>query len=156
MKFIIKEDILLDATTEWTARMGEITPEEYAEQLDAQVVTVPEQYTKHISLSCFSRSSSGVYSFSSQLYNDVVNSKKMDYIRRKRRFECFSYINRGQLWYNTLSQTEMEELQSWYNAWLDLPNRPDLNIDAPQYPDAPSFLTDFVPYESALPEQAFN
>ena len=35
--------------------------------------------------------------------------------------ECFSIINRGVLWYNTLTTEQQQELNTWYQAWLDVP-----------------------------------
>lgn len=157
MKFIINDNRLIDAHTNWTERMGALTPEEFADQIGGVVAVVPDTYdSKNISIECFTSNNEGVYTFSTQLYNEHINSKKMDYIRRKRNFECFRVVNRGQLWYNSLSQDERDELQEWYNAWLVLPNRPDLNINSPQYPTPPAFLTDFIPYEDVLPAEVFN
>ena len=41
-------------------------------------------------------------------------------LRNKREVECFSIINRGALWYNTLTEEQLVELQDWYKAWLDV------------------------------------
>ena len=46
-----------------------------------------------------------------QLYN----------IRSMRETECFSVVNRGQLWYDKLSDEQKQELSEWYEAWLDAP-----------------------------------
>lgn len=52
-------------------------------------------------------------------------------LRRKRQEECFSYINRGEIWYDRLTEEQKEELKQWYDAWLDVtetkvvPNKPD-------------------------------
>lgn len=40
-------------------------------------------------------------------------------IRMKRDAECFSIINRGQLWYSTLTEEQLIELNAWYQAWLN-------------------------------------
>lgn len=40
--------------------------------------------------------------------------------RRRRGKECFPIINRGQLWYNTLNEIQLAELEDWYNAWLNV------------------------------------
>lgn len=39
--------------------------------------------------------------------------------RRLREAECFSVVNRGQLWYDQLTASQRSELQKWYRAWLD-------------------------------------
>lgn len=51
--------------------------------------------------------------------------------RRRRELECFPIINRGQLWYDTLSEGQLSELKNWYQAWLDgtktqtIPEKPE-------------------------------
>jgi leucyl-tRNA synthetase len=44
---------------------------------------------------------------------------KMD-LRQLRTVECFRIINRGQAWYNTLTEHQRQELQVWYRNWLDV------------------------------------
>lgn len=46
------------------------------------------------------------------------SAAKEEYLRR-RETECFSVINRGQFWYDTLSEKQTEELRNWYRSWLD-------------------------------------
>lgn len=52
-------------------------------------------------------------------------------IRARRERECYSVINRGQLWYEGVSIAHLVELRKWYKAWLDapatliIPDRPD-------------------------------
>ena len=41
-------------------------------------------------------------------------------LRMKREQECFSIINRGKLWYDTLTPEQLAELQKWYTSWLDV------------------------------------
>lgn len=41
-------------------------------------------------------------------------------LRIRREEECFPIINRGQLWYNTLTTEQVQELNQWYMAWLDI------------------------------------
>ncbi len=43
------------------------------------------------------------------------------HLRAKRQVYCFDVVNRGQVWYETLSQVHRDELQAWYQAWLDAP-----------------------------------
>ena len=40
-------------------------------------------------------------------------------IRANREEKCFPIINRGQLWYDTLTEQQHNELAVWYRAWLD-------------------------------------
>lgn len=45
---------------------------------------------------------------------------KKDKLRKQRKDECFSVINRGKLWYDTLSYEQLAELKNWYFDWLDV------------------------------------
>ncbi len=40
-------------------------------------------------------------------------------IRANREEKCFPIINRGKLWYDTLTEAQHNELAVWYRAWLD-------------------------------------
>lgn len=42
----------------------------------------------------------------------------------KIRKECFEVINRGKLWYDNLTSTQLAELKAWYQDVLDLPEKP--------------------------------
>lgn len=44
-----------------------------------------------------------------------------DYIRARRKQECFPVVNRGLCWYNFLSGEQLAELKAWNRAWLDAP-----------------------------------
>lgn len=46
--------------------------------------------------------------------------RELQILREKREKECFSVINRGYLWYATLTAEQKQELESWYHAWLDV------------------------------------
>ena len=56
---------------------------------------------------------------------------KVDMYRVIRSQVCFPVINRGQLWYNNLTDEQKEELSKWYNDWLNvtttlvIPETPD-------------------------------
>lgn len=52
-------------------------------------------------------------------------------IREHRNLKCFPIINRGQLWYDSLSEMQIEELRVWYQAWLDAPS----TLEEPAMPD---------------------
>lgn len=54
-------------------------------------------------------------------------------VRNLRELQCFPIINRGTLWYNTLSSKQMQELDQWYKAWLDV-------TKTKQIPVKPSWL----------------
>ena len=59
------------------------------------------------------------------VYDDKENEARLteelkDDYRRRREVECFSIINRGQLWYENISAEQQLELRAWYQAWLDV------------------------------------
>lgn len=54
-------------------------------------------------------------------------------LRLRRERECFSIINRGILWYDTLTEKQQLELKKWYQLWLDI-------TQTKQIPEKPSWL----------------
>ncbi len=66
-------------------------------------------------------------------------------LRERREKECFSIINRGWMWYSTLTLSQWRELRTWYLAWLNVtstmsvPDRPAWidNIDSARIPMTP-------------------
>lgn len=51
---------------------------------------------------------------------EELKEHKLSKLRRQREVVCFSIINRGQLWYDTLTETQKIELREWYVAWLNV------------------------------------
>lgn len=41
-------------------------------------------------------------------------------LRELREKKCFAIINRGSLWYETLTEEQVTELREWYSAWLNV------------------------------------
>lgn len=58
--------------------------------------------------------------FSLDKYNARKEKLELDSLRKQREAECFPIINRGQLWYDTLTTEQRTELQLFYRAWLDV------------------------------------
>ena len=54
-------------------------------------------------------------------------------LRRRRDKKCFSVINRGKIWYDTLTDNQIAELKLWYQAWLKV-------TDTMVEPTMPSWL----------------
>lgn len=52
--------------------------------------------------------------------DEELKNIQIEELRYKRDIECFSIVNRGVLWYNTLTQNQIEELNQWYIAWLNV------------------------------------
>ena len=63
----------------------------------------------------------------------VDNEEELKLLRRKREAQCFPYINRGQLWYDHLTDEQKQELDVWYTAWLDV-------TETKVTPERPSWL----------------
>lgn len=68
-----------------------------------------------------------------QKLQSVKDARIADELRFKREKACFSYINRGYLWYNNLTEKQKSELDSWYKAWLDV-------TDTKVIPEKPEWL----------------
>jgi hypothetical protein len=62
---------------------------------------------------------------------EILIERQKDKLRNMRETQCFSIVNRGAAWYNTLTDKQAAELTTWYRAWLDvtdtllIPERPD-------------------------------
>ena len=58
----------------------------------------------------------------------ITQAERQDpqHMRNIRREGVFSIINRGPLWYETLSPDQLAELRAWYAAWLNYPATGDL------------------------------
>lgn len=51
----------------------------------------------------------------------LVSFLDNDNVKQRRQRECFSIIdNRSQMWYNHLTAERRQELEEWYQAWLDV------------------------------------
>ena len=66
---------------------------------------------------------------------NTANERKAlcDELRKRRETECFSYINRGQPWYERLTVEQKSELSAWYADWLKV-------TDTLTAPEKPSWL----------------
>ena len=75
------------------------------------------------------------YQFVNYEGENIINfiTASEGYLRRLREIHCFSVINRGQLWYDTLTETQKQELKVWYQAWLDV-------TETKVIPEKPSWL----------------
>ena len=65
--------------------------------------------------------------------NHKTEEQKEEY-RRRRETECFSVINRGQLWYEGVSLSQLLELRAWYKAWLNV-------TETMVVPEKPTWIT---------------
>lgn len=51
-----------------------------------------------------------------------TEEQRKNEIRYNREQKCFPVINRGRLWYNKLTDEQLQELDEWYEAWLVAPD----------------------------------
>ena len=51
----------------------------------------------------------------------LERQRALDDLRQRREEECFAVVDRGQLWYSTLTPEQMTQLTAWYKAWLAAP-----------------------------------
>ena len=52
-------------------------------------------------------------------------------LRERRKVECFTYINRGSVWYTRLTEEQYDEINLWYQAWLNVTE----TLEAPKKPE---------------------
>ncbi len=77
--------------------------------------TIDDQYSN-----CEPTDFNSDLTFSIEKYNARKKELELYNLRQRRANECFPIINRGQLWYKTLSEAQKTELETWYNDWLDV------------------------------------
>ena len=51
---------------------------------------------------------------------EIEEQIELNELRSQREKVCYPIINRGELWYSRLSNEQKEELDDWYQAWLDV------------------------------------
>lgn len=64
---------------------------------------------------------------------ELADKKELNSLRSQRAKVCYPIINRGELWYSRLTANQKEELNTWYQAWLDV-------TDTRVSPDMPTWL----------------
>ena len=73
----------------------------------------------------------------------ISEKESLDVLRKKREEICFPIINRGKLWYDSLSSEQYQELKNWYKKWLDVT---ETNI----IPETPKWLNDKIVMEDII------
>ena len=71
-----------------------------------------------------------IYVYLTYTEEELLENKKNS-LRLRREEECFSIINRGKLWYDTLTEEQLEELNEWYEKWLDVTE----TLEVPEKPE---------------------
>ena len=65
---------------------------------------------------------------------EIEDQRELAYLRSQRDKACLPYVNRGELWYSKLTAEQRDELDVWYQAWLDVTNTRVI-------PEAPAWLS---------------
>lgn len=97
-------------------------------ELGFTLINVDDKYAD-----CESQDFNEDFTFNVEKYNARKDSYVLEDLRARRETECFPIINRGALWYNTLTEEQLLELQIWYDKWL--------NVTQTQWvPERPSWI----------------
>ena len=64
---------------------------------------------------------------------EIKAEEAKDDLRQQRSRICFPIINRGELWYNSLTSAQVTELSEWYQSWLDV-------TETKKVPDMPEWI----------------
>lgn len=88
------------------------TPKEGCELVEVESIPTDWQYCKY---------ENGEIILDEEYKKEKEEEFKLIEIRMQREVECFPFINRGSLWYETLTEERKNELKTWYQAWLDAP-----------------------------------
>ena len=73
----------------------------------------------------------GQLRYDADKHGAIERTKHVNELRVTRKKECFPIINRGILWYNTLTEDQVAELGRWYQDWLDVTD----TLTAPTMPE---------------------
>ena len=90
----------------------------------AEPIHFAEHYTAY-------KLADGKLVFDTEMDKALQNDAELENLRQRREKECFSVINRGQLWYDNLSAAQRTELQVWYAAWLAVTD----TLVVPEWPE---------------------
>lgn len=75
---------------------------------------------KEITEEEYAQNDNTYYVVNDEVHLGKSEEEKLKELRLERESECFSIINRGQLWYDNLTLQQREELKTWYEQWLDV------------------------------------
>lgn len=80
-------------------------------------INIPQDFKIHTQFYTYQN---GVFILNQEALNQENKQNLLQQLRQRREMECFPVINRGQLWYNNLTDWQKESLQQWYEAWLNV------------------------------------
>lgn len=91
-------------------------------------VKIPEDFEEN---AFFYKYENEQFIFDSEYKKEETSLQQVVQIRSDRLEICFPVINRGQLWYDILTNEQKKELAAWYQAWLDATE----TLKEPEMPD---------------------
>ena len=54
------------------------------------------------------------------IIKNTSGEERLNLLRELREKECYAYVNRGELWYKRLTENQKQEVDAWYQQWLDV------------------------------------
>lgn len=90
------------------------------ELLEAVECDPPEDITVFETHFAAFRIRDGTLVMDKEQFDSMHEAETLNGYRQQREKDCFPIINRGELWYDRLTDLQREELQLWYQAWLDV------------------------------------
>lgn len=72
--------------------------------------------------------------FDQEKFDSMKEEEDLETLRERRQTECFEYVDRGALWYDTLTAEQLIELGYFYRAWLNV-------TETKVVPEKPTWLT---------------
>lgn len=99
---------------------------------DYEVAEIPEDFTTNYTAY---RLEDTTLVLDDSALDTLESARQVADLRLQRETICFPIINRGELWYNRLTDEQTTELNEWYQAWLDV-------TETLTIPDYPSWLAE--------------
>ncbi len=104
---------------------------------DSVSVNEPEDlYDFEENYGSYCLSDSNVLVKSDDKLKEIEIERELVALRSQREKVCFPYINRGYLWYSRLTSDQSNELDAWYQAWLNV-------TDTKVIPEMPEWLANY-------------
>ena len=120
MKIVINKDGYVDSF----AILGELLNSIEIEDKDINLNFFQQHYGSY-------KLVNGSLIYDEEKDKQIAEENELERLRILREKECFSVINRGQAWYNSLTDEQTQELQLWYYAWLNVTETKEI----PQKPE---------------------
>jgi hypothetical protein len=103
-------------------------------------IEVPDEYVETMVAEDFNDD----FTFNLEKYNKRLYDNESNELRNQRDFVCFQVINRGEPYYRRLTESQKQELDTWYQNWLDVTKTriiptPPTWLDVPEYNTLNSF-----------------